>query len=69
MSEKGRRVLSRRASDLPLAVRAGDFQKLSPAARESFRLEARADDAYALASPSPQPPGRDYWELFRKPLG
>lgn len=69
MSERGGRILNGRAGDLPLAVRAGDFRKLPAAAQEGFRLEVRADDVYALASPRPQPAGRDYWELFRKPLG
>lgn len=69
MTEKGRLALGQTAPSLPLAVRAGDFQKLSPMAREIFRLEAQADDLYALGSPVPQPMGRDQRELFLKPLG
>lgn len=69
MTEKGRLALRQAAPSLPLAVRAGDFQKLPPMAQEIFWLEVQADDLYALASPVPQPMGRDQRELFLKPLG
>lgn len=67
MTDKGERILKEASPTLPLAVRAADFEKLGGQSLELFRLEARADDLYALALPRPTPCGKDYTEkLIRK---
>ena len=47
-----------------LKVRSSDIGRLSHGAQDIFRLEALADDLYALAAPTIQPTGRDYTEGF-----
>lgn len=64
---KGWRALSGLAPALPVAARSHDIERLSPEAQAAFRLEARADDLYALSTPTPQPSGRDYTEKLVKP--
>lgn len=66
MTEAGQRILQGASPTLPLAVRPGDFQKLGGTPLELFRLEAQADDLYAMCCPLPQPCGRDYTEKLVK---
>ena len=66
MTDAGAEYLQSVSPALPLAAKSGDFQKLGGDALRLFRLEAVADDLYALASPTPQPCGRDYTERLIK---
>ena len=67
MTGAGAELLQSCSPALPFAARAGDFQKLGGEVLRLFRLEAAADDLYALTSPSPQPCGRDFTEkLLRR---
>ena len=67
MTDAGAELLQSSSPALPLTARASDFQKLDGDALRLFRLEAAADDLYALACPYPQPCGRDYTEkLIRR---
>ena len=61
-TNRGLRLLS--WSSLPVVVRSSDIKRLPPKAQAVFRQEALADDLYGLASPTPQPSGRDYTEGF-----
>ncbi len=61
-TKKGLELL--KASRLPVVVRSSDIGRLSHGAQDIFRLEALADDLYALAAPTIQPTGRDYTEGF-----
>ncbi len=65
MSEMGEKLLREASPTLPLVSRPADFEKLGGQALELFRLEARADDLYALACPVPLPCGRDFTEKLR----
>ena len=60
----GRGLSLLRQSSLPVVVRSSDIKRLPPKAQAVFRQEALADDLYGLASPAPQPSGRDYTERF-----
>lgn len=62
MNRAGERILAESRPSLPIAARPGDFRKLGGDALKLFRLEARADDLYALACPRPAPCGRDCTE-------
>ena len=67
MTDAGAEYLQSCSPALPFAARSSDFQKLGGDALRLFRLEAAADDLYALACPTPQPCGRDYTEkLIRR---
>lgn len=66
MTETGARILKHASPELPVAVRPADFERLGGGFAELFRLEARADDLYALAFPTPFPCGRDYTEKLIK---
>lgn len=59
-TDRGLRTLG--GLGLPVVVRSSDVDRLPPEAQSVFRLEALADDLYGLASPTPQPSGRDYTE-------
>ncbi len=61
-TNRGLRLLSR--SSLPVVVRSSDINRLPLNSQAVFRQEALADDLYGLASPAPQPSGRDYTEGF-----
>lgn len=61
-TQRGWRALGELTPSLPVVVRSRDVDALPPKAQEAFRLEALAGDIYGLASPSPQPAGRDYTE-------
>lgn len=63
---RGLRALGELRPPLPIVARGRDVEALPPEAQEAFRLEARADDLYGLATPSPQPAGRDYSEPLAK---
>ncbi len=65
MSKTGEKLLREASPTLPLVSRPADFEKLGGQALELFRLEARADDLYALACPVPPPCGRDFTEKLR----
>ena len=60
MTPTGQAILRQAQPSLPLALRAGDFQKLGGEALALFEQEARADDLYALSLPAPLPCGQDY---------
>ena len=60
MTPTGQAILRQAQPSLPLALRAGDFQKLGGQALSLFQLEAHAGDLYSLALPSPAPCGQDY---------
>lgn len=60
MTPTGQKILRQASPTLPLALRAGDFQRLGGESLHLFQWEARADDLYALALPSPIPCGKDY---------
>ena len=66
MTETGARILKDATPTLPVAVRPVDFERLGGSFANLFRLEARADDLYALAFPTPFPCGRDYTEKLIK---
>lgn len=66
MTELGEQILRQARPTVPLAVRPGDFQRLSGEVQRLFVLEAHADDLYALALPRPAPCGRDYTEKLVK---
>lgn len=66
MTPLGEKILRQAKPSLPIAVRPGDFQRLGGEAQQIFTLEAKADDLYALALPSPPPCGRDYTEKLVK---
>ena len=66
MTETGARILKDATPTLPVAVRPVDFERLGGSFANLFRLEARADDLYALAFPTPFPCGRDYPEQLIK---
>ncbi len=66
MTETGARILKDATPTLPVAVRPVDFERLGGSFANLFRLEARADDLYALAFPTPFPCGRDYTETLLK---
>lgn len=66
MTETGARILKDAIPTLPVAVRPVDFERLGGSFADLFRLEARADDLYALAFPTPFPCGRDYTEKLIK---
>lgn len=66
MTETGARILKDATPMLPVAVRPVDFERLGGSFANLFRLEARADDLYALAFPTPFPCGRDYTEKLIK---
>ena len=66
MTETGARILKDATPTLPVAVRPVDFERLGGSFANLFRLEARADDLYALAFPTPFPWGRDYTETLIK---
>jgi predicted nucleotidyltransferase len=66
MTPLGERILRHANPSLPIAVRPGDFQRLGGETQQIFTLEAKADDLYALALPSPPPCGRDYTEKLIK---
>lgn len=66
MTETGVRILKDATPTLPVAVRPVDFERLGGSFANLFRLEARADDLYALAFPTPFPCGRDYTEKLIK---
>ncbi|MGI6255017.1 MAG: nucleotidyltransferase family protein [Acutalibacter sp.] len=66
MTTTGAAILKQAVPSLPLALRPADFQRLGGEALDLFQLEARADDLYALALPTPQPCGRDYTEKLIK---
>lgn len=65
-TSRGLQALGQLRPALPVVARVKDIEALSPEAQSVFRLEALAGDLYGLASPSPQPPGRDYTERFIK---
>ncbi len=60
----GRGLSLLRQSSLPVVVRSSDIKRLPPEAQAVFLQEALADDLYGLASPTPQPSGRDYTDVF-----
>ena len=60
MTPTGQAILRQAQPSLPLALRAGDFQKLGGEALSLFQLEAHAGDLYALSLPAPLPCGQDY---------
>lgn len=66
MTPLGEKILRQAKPSLPIAVRPGDFQRLGGETQQIFTLEAKADDLYALALPSPPPCGRDYTEKLIK---
>ena len=61
VGERGEEVLSAGAN-LPILSRPAQVRELSAAVQRVFALEVQADDLYALASPKPQPCGRDFSE-------
>lgn len=66
MNRKGEQILRSCSPSLPLAVRPADFERLGGEALRLFRLEARADDLYALSVPIPYACGADYTRKFLK---
>lgn len=66
MTKTGEGLLKEASPTLPIAARAGDFQRLGGEALRLFRLECRADDLYALSLPIPAPCGRDCTEKLLK---
>ncbi len=66
MNDRGAYILRESEPAVPLVSRPADVQKLGEEAQRVFRLEAQADDLYAMACPVPQPCGRDYTEKLIK---
>ena len=66
MDSTGERILRQRRGSLPLCIRPRDFEAAGAEALRLFRLEARADDLYALSFPAPQPAALDYTTRFMK---
>lgn len=66
MNSVGAYIMREAGSAIPPVSRPADVRKLGGDALRIFELEARADDLYALACPSPQPCGRDYTEKIQK---
>lgn len=62
MTALGEQILKSSAPSLPVAARPADFKKLGKEAFALYQLEAKADDQYALALPTPSFCGRDYKE-------
>lgn len=65
IGKQGEEILSSGAA-LPFLSRPAQGKRLTGSAQRVFSLETRADDLYALASPAPQPCGRDFSEPVRK---
>lgn len=66
MDSAGEAILRQKRSALPLCIRPKDFEETGGEALRLFRLEARADDLYALSFPTPQPAALDYTTRFIK---
>ena len=67
IGERGEEILSAGAK-LPILSRPAQVKELSEEAQRVFSLEIQADDLYALASPTPQPCGRDFSQpVLKKP--
>lgn len=65
-TSRGLQALGQLKPALPVVARAKDVEALPPEAQSVFRREALAGDLYGLATPAPQPSGRDYTEKLIK---
>lgn len=66
MDSIGEQILRQKSGGLPLCIRPRDFEAAGGEALRLFRLEARADDVYALSFPVPRPCALDYTMRFIK---
>lgn len=64
MNSDGETILRQISGTLPLCIRPRDFDAAGGEVLRLFRLEARADDLYALSFPKPQPAALDYTARF-----
>lgn len=67
IGKHGEEILAAGAA-LPFVSRPALVEQLGGAVQRVFSLESRADDLYALASPTPQPCGRDFSEPLLKKM-
>lgn len=66
MTKAGESLIKKAKPTLPIAARSSDFEKLGGNCLNLFKLEAKADDLYALSSPKIQPCGSDYYKPIIK---
>lgn len=65
IGKRGEEILAAGGA-LPFLSRPAQVESLSMEAQRVFSLEARADDLYALSSPTPQPCGADFSHRVQK---